>query len=71
MSFSKYLYESSLLKIVIEEDTVGFYLIIYRDPLSEKSDEDYLFDSLEDAFREAKDKFGIARNQWRLINNGG
>lgn len=64
----KYLYKSDSLKLVIEEDTVGFYLIVYNDPRSEQSSEDYLVDSLEEAFQEAKEKFGISSKQWILDN---
>lgn len=65
MGYLKYIYKSDLLKLVIEEDIVGYYLIVYDDPKSEKSSEDYLVDSIEEAFQEAKDKFGISRSQWR------
>ena len=60
----KYLYINDDLKLIIEEDVVGFYLYVYKDPQSEKSTEDYLFDSLEIAFQEAKERFGITNEQW-------
>lgn len=69
MSYLKYLHKSKSLKLIIEEEPVGFYLIVYNDPLSEKSNEDYLVDSLEDAFQEAKLKFGISSEQWELQKN--
>ncbi len=65
MSYLKYLYKNDSLKLVIEEDLVGFYLIVYNDPQSEISSEDYLVDSLEEAFQEAKEKFGISSKQWK------
>ena len=61
----KYLYKNDFIKLVIEEDIVGFYLIVYKLE-SEKSNEDYLIDSLDDAFLEAQDKFGISKEQWIL-----
>jgi hypothetical protein len=66
MIYLKYIYKSNSLKLIIEEDIIGFYLIIYKDPLSEKSNEDYLVDSLEEAFQEAKEKFGVSIEQWEL-----
>lgn len=66
MSYLKYVYKSELIKLVIEEDVVGFYLIVYRNPRSEKSNEDYLVDTLEEAFQQAKENFGISIEQWDL-----
>ncbi|HSW86748.1 MAG TPA: hypothetical protein VLG49_04515 [Rhabdochlamydiaceae bacterium] len=60
----KYQYK---LSYVIEEDLVGWYLIIYKDPNINKSVEDYLFDTLEDALFEAEDRFGIPKNDWKEI----
>ena len=60
----KFTYKSDSLKLVIEEDAIGYYLIVYDDPQSEKSSEDYLVDSLEEAFQEAKEKFGVLSKQW-------
>lgn len=65
---SKYICASDSLKLIIEEDVVGFYLIVFKDPKSDKSNEDYLVDSLEEAFQEAKDKFGISNEQWICID---
>lgn len=67
MIYLKYLYIDDNIKLIIEEDIVGFYLIVFKNPISQKSNEDYLVDSLDDAFKEAKDRFGILRNQWKLI----
>ena len=50
--------------LVIELDIIGAYLIIYRNPSINVSDQDYLFDSLEDAFKFAFDKYGIAQENF-------
>jgi hypothetical protein len=70
MKYLKYLYKNDYLKLVIEEDIVGFYLIVYNNPQSEKSSEDYLVDSLEDAFQEAKERFGVSSEQWEKLRHG-
>lgn len=61
----KYIYEDNFLKVLIEEDSVGFYLIVYKNPSSEKSTNDYLCDTLDEAFQKAKNQFGITKDQWR------
>jgi hypothetical protein len=55
------------LQLIIEHDEkVGFYLLIY--PLGfDKSIADYLCDSLEDAFFEANERYGIKREDWKKI----
>lgn len=65
MEYLKYFYKSNSLKLVIEEDIVGFYLIVYNDSQLEKSSEDFLVDSLEDAFQEAEERFGVSCKQWK------
>ena len=60
----KYFYRDENLKLIIEEDAVGYYLIVYKNPDSIKSSEDYLVDSLEEAFQEADEKFGVSKSQW-------
>ncbi len=62
----KFVYKNNYLKLIIEEDIVGVYLIVYKDPQSEKSSEDYLIDSLDEAFQEAQEKFGVSKKQWML-----
>lgn len=69
MGYLKYLYKSNSLKLVIEEDIIGFYLIVYNDPNSEKSSEDYLVDSLGEAFQKAKEKFDVSSQQWKFIKS--
>lgn len=66
MNYLKYVHKSDSLKLIIEEDVIGFYLVVYNDPHSEKSSEDYLVDSLEEAFQDAKEKFGVLSEQWEL-----
>jgi hypothetical protein len=64
MHYEKYTYKNNSLELVIEQDIVGFYLIIYKDHYSRKSSEDYLFDSLDEAFQTAERKFGVSRSEW-------
>ncbi len=63
----KFLYEKDSLKLIIEEDTIGFYLIVHDDTQSEKSTKDYLVDTLEEAFQTAHKQFAISKDQWILI----
>ncbi len=65
----KYCYSNKKLKLIVEEDIVGFYLIVFKDPVSNISCADYLVDSLEEAFNEAKRKFGISRDQFKECSN--
>ena len=69
MLYKKYIYKDDKIKLVLEEDNkeVGWYLIIYNDPNSEKSMADYLYDSEDIAFKIAEKKFGIKKEQWILI----
>lgn len=64
----KYSFISSDLKLIIEEDIIGYYLIVYKDIFSEVSTEDYLLDSLEEAFRVAQEKFGVQAKNWKLLS---
>jgi len=61
----KYIFKGKTLKLVIEPDIVGTYLIVYRNPSQDISDEDYLLDSLEEAFQYAFDKFGVKREEFQ------
>lgn len=61
---TKFYYKDKDLKFLIDEDVIGYYLIIYKDPNSEISSQDYVFDSLEDAFQEAEEKFGVKKELW-------
>ncbi|MCI0382580.1 MAG: hypothetical protein L0207_05990, partial [Chlamydiae bacterium] len=63
----KYWYQKDNSSYVIEKDLVGWYLIIYNDRNANRSSEDYLFDTLEDAFFEAKEKFNIPKSSWKEI----
>jgi hypothetical protein len=51
------------LKLVIKEDKVGFYLIVYPHD-SGRSIADYLYDNLEGAFAGAERRYGVARTSW-------
>lgn len=66
MNYQKYFYRSDFIKLIIEEDVVGYYLIVYYNPNSIESNEDYLVDSLEEAFKEAEERFGVLSQQWEL-----
>ena len=68
LKYSTLTFNYTPLKLIIEKDVLGFYLIVYNDPNAEISNEDYLFDSLEEAFLESKEKFGVAIDQWILQN---
>lgn len=67
MSHKKFLYIDDNIKLIIEEDVVGFYLIEYPEPDSIKSCHDYLLDSLEDAFKEAEERYCVNENMWERI----
>ena len=45
---------------MIEEDLVGWYLIVYE---NNHSSQDYLFDTFDEAVIEAENRHGIAKNQ--------
>jgi len=62
----KYWRQKGETSYVIEEDLVGWYFIIYKNHTN-KSSEDYLFDTLEDILFEAEDRFGIPKNSWKEI----
>jgi hypothetical protein len=62
----KYCYKDTNMKVYIEEDSVGYYVVMYSDPSSQRSNADYLVDSLEEAFTFAEEKFGILKTQWTL-----
>ena len=51
----------------IEEDFVGWYLIVCDSKNTDRSSRDYLFDTFEEALCEAKDRFGIPKNDWHEI----
>ena len=64
--YLKYFYNNDSINCIIEEDDVGFYLIVYDHQNPGRSIADYLFDSLEDVFQAAKEKFGILQAQWQI-----
>lgn len=61
-NFEKYLLKKNGVIYAIEEDLVGWYLIVYKDNTSSM---DFLFDTLEDAFFEAEERFGIKKTEWK------
>jgi 5-bromo-4-chloroindolyl phosphate hydrolysis protein len=67
MADSIYIYSNSSIKLLINSDTVGYYLIIYKNPHSLNSTEDYLYDSLDDAFQAAEEKFHVPKTQWKRL----
>ena len=60
-----YVYQDEKIKLIIDKDIVGYYLIVYRDPKSTISSADYLLDTLDEAFEAAQKKFGISKEQWK------
>lgn len=64
----EYIYKGTDKTYLIKEDIVGFYLIIYENRNLEKSIEDHLFDSLDDAFQAVEEKFGILRSEWKIFS---
>lgn len=53
---------------VIEEDAIGWYLIVYPNSNKTSSSEDYLLDTLDEAFLEAKSRFKISKELWQTGN---
>ncbi len=60
--FKRYYSKNDNISYVIEEDLVGWYLIVYK---NNQSSQDYLFDTFEEAVIEAENKYGIAKNKWK------
>lgn len=50
---------------VLNEDIVGWYLIVYKDKTKSVSIEDHLLDSYEDAIDFAKEDFNISKTDWK------
>jgi len=67
MQFEKFEYIDNNIRLVIEEDLVGYYLYVYRNPKVEAADQDYLLDDLEMAKDEAYERFGIDKQKWKKI----
>ena len=66
MKDSRYTYEDEKLRLIIEEDVVGYYLVVFDKNNSSTSVADYLLDTLEEAFVFADNKFKVSRSQWIL-----
>ena len=60
-NWRKYRCQKDGVSYLIEEDSVGWYLIVYQ---NDKSSHDYLIDTLEDAFLKAELIFAIPRKLW-------
>lgn len=55
---------SSKVRLLIKHDTkVGYYLFVYYLE-SEKCIADYLYDSLEEIFQEAEDRFNVKKEEF-------
>lgn len=67
--FKKYLCQKDNARYEIDEDLVGWYLIAYPDLHTTQSSEDYLLDSLDDAFVEAEYRYNISRTLWKEHKN--
>jgi hypothetical protein len=65
--FKKFEYRENNKYYVIEEDLVGWYLIVYDDKHTDESSEDHLLDTLEDAMLEADERFGIPTSRWKEL----
>ena len=65
--FKKLEYRENNTYYVIEEDLVGWCLIVYNDKNTNISSEDHLFDTLEDALFEGEERFNIPKNSWKEL----
>lgn len=53
--------------LLIEEDSIGYYLYVF-DPFDPRDcTQDYLLDSLADAFKEAEKRFGVKEAEWKIL----
>lgn len=69
MNFEHYEYKKSKIKLIIKEDRVGYYLLVYSNPDINGADHDYLLDDLESALFVAQEKFGVKKDEWTKIND--
>ena len=65
----KLFYETKDAFYELDEDVVGWYLIVYKDKSKNLSIEDHLFDSYENALQVAKEDFNIPEDKWRMLYN--
>lgn len=65
----KYTFEDKerSLFLAIEEDVVGWYLIVYSNESRNGTKADYLQDTLQDVIGEAEERFGVAESQWKEV----
>jgi|GEM_PF-7071698 len=52
--------------LLIEEDVIGWYLIVFKKENKTTSISDYLYDNLEDVFFEAQERFGVSKDKWEV-----
>ena len=69
MKYRKFIYKNDDIKLLLEEDNeeVGCYFMIYDDPESETSSADYLFDTIDVAYKVAEKKYNVKKEQWTEI----
>ena len=63
----KLFYESKDKFFLLEEDTVGWYLIVYKDRSMKSSIEDHLLDNYDYAIKVAKEDFHISEKNWKSV----
>jgi len=55
------------LRLVIEHDEyVGYYLYVFEYQ-SDKADQDYLYDNLEQAYNAVQKRFGISKEEFKEV----
>jgi len=55
------------LRLVIERDEyVGYYLYVFEYQ-SDKADQDYLYDNLEQAYNAVQKRFGISKEEFKEV----
>lgn len=65
--YKKFFCQENGVSYEIEEDVVGWYLFVFSKQDPKKSSEDFLFDTLEDALSEAKNRFDIPIDRWEEV----
>ncbi|HEY4832190.1 MAG TPA: hypothetical protein VIH61_06485, partial [Waddliaceae bacterium] len=62
----KYLFRDEFSKFAIEEGDDVYYLMIYEHLKSPKPIKGFMFESLDKAFEDAKERLDINKDQWKL-----
>ena len=65
MSDVVFSYEDDKIRLIIEKDSVGYYLLAFTDPKATLSTYDYFFETLDETFEVAEYKFGVSKHQWK------